>query len=308
MGVQTKKNHRKKRSRTQKQKRGGGYLWDSPKEKLIKKTKKELKELQAKQNKIQRQIQYYTGHLVRTNVNNPSKHDLKIEKDNLDIEIDEKTKLLEEYKKFPDTITQKQLDDLLLFTDIVNKEKNRSFNSIINSPTNTPTPTSNTTPILNEPEIVRLSQSDSSSGKTKSDDFIFHKALRKNNKSRRIQQSNDYDIIKNNKSIINQTLYNIKKKTQVPFYRPIDAFVAKKTNSTRMLFGLKHHVPYDVQVKQWNEYLEDAKKNPTKAAIENAIENAELVERVEKREAAAREVEAREAKKIKERKALAKAR
>jgi hypothetical protein len=90
MGVQTKKNHRKKRSRTQKQKRGGGYLWDSPKEKLIKKTKKELKQLIAEYEVIFRKIKYYTGHLVRINVNNPSKDELNKKLKNLKNEMEEK--------------------------------------------------------------------------------------------------------------------------------------------------------------------------------------------------------------------------
>jgi hypothetical protein len=168
MWVQTKKNHRKKRSRTQKQKRGGGYLWDSPKEKLIKKTKKELKQLIAEKEDI--------------NFADRTDFDYKMEKyEYLKNTIKEVENLLEEYKNFPDDVKQKELDRLVsninklsIINKKINENKyitdkhldNRSLNDILNSPTNT-------TPTPNIRDTSRLSQKNSSSFATPIDDISF---------------------------------------------------------------------------------------------------------------------------------------
>jgi hypothetical protein len=169
MGVQTKKNHRKKRSRTQKQKRGGGYLWDSPKEKLIKKTKKELKQLIAEKEDINLVDLHSKDKQIRKSTRNKIK--------GLNIEIEKVINLLEEYKKLPDNVKQKELDGLV---SIINKKinekinkyitdkyiDNRSLNDILNSPTNT-------TPKPNIRDTSRLSQKNNSSFATPIDDISF---------------------------------------------------------------------------------------------------------------------------------------
>ena len=191
MWVQTKKNHHKKRLRTRTQKRGGGYLWDSPKEKLIKKTKKELKELIAKKEDINLLDLHSKDEQIRKSTRN------KIGR--LDIKINEKKYLLEEYKKIPDNIKQKELDELNKYKHIVNIEKNRSFNSIINSPTPTNTPT------LNQHEIGRLSQSDSlSSGKTTIRDKKLNELLKEKHMN---LYNNPYDQTNKNKTKKNPKLF-----------------------------------------------------------------------------------------------------
>jgi hypothetical protein len=289
MGVQTKKNHRKKRSRTQKQKRGGGYLWDSPKEKLIKKTKKELKELIAEKEDINLVGLYHNN----TKIKNSTQKKLN----DLNNKIKEVKELLERYEKIPYNVKERDIPDYI--------EQIKNPTNYLSSPTN-----SSNSPFSDSSYISSLDiqSGDDIQDKTPQDKILksFFKEQEQREQRTQIKQTPfgkflgiPKDINDTKKLIKYRESYRINKKIL-------------KIEAARAAKKIEEEAEAKAEAEANAKAIADAEAEAIVAARETPGEaQAREAKKIEQRRKAAAEVAAivatRETQKIKERKARAKA-